>query len=610
MKKLAFVLAICLFNLLSENVKAQLIDIPMAQPDNRFTVSAKRYWNSVGDEQYLFFVQNNTDQEYKLVIRVTLDLACYGRQTFNLGYTGEVYLKPRGLFIPSKDDNTHNFLGGNAESRLSCRIKDGNSYTFLKSAMFQMTDIVNVSQEKTKEAKRLEEEGQANLKAEEERKRLADEKKRIDEADRAKKLDEQKKVEEEKAKLVSTNTKSASSSDDFWNSDNKSNSKSNSGSSSISSLPDFFKTTDGKYWKKTGDKLQQIGYDDYMALQLQRKKELDQSPAEKKLSPEEQKKLVDQIVADNNTAFNNYFKTFDDISRKFELDNQSMAAGRAVKETKRALDENSLLGNKYQSVDQLMNEFNQKMANVNRMTTELTTQRNNQLFSATDARFNKPGYEASIGAGIKLIGGIVNNAKAAKEKKEAQEQLQLQKQIALNKIAAEERKLLSDIRTDLFKRFTEAPYPTAASKIETPALYFFSYAYDPAQIGTKQAILYLSNVFVVNRYSDNTWPFKNSIVSELSKLTPYSEIMHGYYTSEAEAVSMRQGLNDIFIKTGGSITPFDYKGKKNAIATSATGPKDFWENGKKALLDSTQKKALADSTQKKAIKVKDSFWDN
>lgn len=65
-----------------------------------------------------------------------------------------------------------------------------------------------------------------------------------------------------------------------------------------SSLPEFFRTSDGKYFHKEGDVIKEVSYDEYMQMKrtaANKKKPEEQSP---KLSPEEQQKAIDDVIAD------------------------------------------------------------------------------------------------------------------------------------------------------------------------------------------------------------------------------------------------------------------------------------------------------------------------
>ncbi len=465
-----------------------------------------------------------------------------------------------------------------------------------------------------------------------ERKKIADDEKKKNDAiaaDKKKQEDasKQKQLEDEKKKQTEsgTNTKqqqpgntnattqktnssgaSSKADDDFWETGKKSNS-SNQAANTVntgvdnSKLPEFIRTTDGKYYHKEGDNIREVSYDQYMALKKQKAdQKTTQQNNSNKLTPEQQQKVLDDMMAKTKADQQRQEEFTNNLVAKTNQFSSALAASSQVEESKRELKENSTMQGSYQSVEQLMADFNQKMASINSTTATLNEQRNTYYNSMADAMYSDPGEEA-FNQGAKLIGGIINSAKEAKEKKQAQARLKAEKEAALARFKAEEAKMLTGIRTDLFKRFKEGGLPLSSTKVQANTIYYFAYGYNPAQLGSKQTTLYISNVFAIDRYSDGTWPFKNAIVNDLSKLTPYAETIHGYYLDKAEAESMRNGMIDIFVKTGGSITVFAYKGK-----TSSGGPKtgstDFWENGSKINRDSTSK-------EKKQVK-KDDFWNN
>ena len=404
---------------------------------------------------------------------------------------------------------------------------------------------------------------------------------------------------------TNTTASSSKSDDDFWETGTKSSSsnQNNTANSGIdkSKLPEFFRTTDGKYYHKDGDNIREVSYDQYMALKKQRAdKETTQQTNANKLTPEQQQKAVDDIMTKIKADQQRQEELANGLVTKTSQFGSALAISSQAEETKRELKENSSMQGSYQSVDQLMADFNQKMANINSNVATLNQQRNAYYNSMSDAMYSDPGEEA-FNQSAKLIGSIINNAKEAKEKKEAQARLKAEKDAALARLKLEETKMLTGIRTDLFQRFKEGGLPLSSTKVQANTIYYFAYAYNAAQLGSKETSLYISNVFAVDRYSDGTWPFKNTIVNEMAKLTPYREIIHGYYLDKAEAESMRKGMMDIFVKTGGSTTAFAYKGKTSREGSKG-GNTDFWENGSKPVSDSTSK-------EKKQVK-KDDFWNN
>ncbi len=427
-------------------------------------------------------------------------------------------------------------------------------------------------------------------------------------ADRKKKVTDQKvKVEEglntNKITKEKNDPNKNSADDDFWetgkkNVTTKKDVKSNN--TDAAQLPAFFKTSDGKYYKKdSNDKLQEIDYDGYMKMKLNKSEEDKKNKVlQTKSKQQEDQKAVDDLmvkIRKDQDANNQIYK---DIDRKFDLQKQGFAAVGAREEAKNNLKQLSTLSDSYQSVDQLMADFNQRMAQLNNSVKDLTYKKNQALNSSADAYFNTPDV-AAYGTGIKLVGGMINQAKEAKEKKRAQEELRQQKDAMVNNMIIEEKRLLSGIRTDLFSKFKEGNLPLSSANISENTIYYFAYAYDPAQLGLKNPTLFLSNVFAVNKYSDGTWPFKTSITTSIYKLTPYQEVLHGFYKNKDEAMSMQKAMQDVFAKTGGLISPINYKSKSTVSSSSSNT--DFWETGKKA------KEA---STKDKTPVKKEDFWNN
>ncbi len=384
--------------------------------------------------------------------------------------------------------------------------------------------------------------------------------------------------------------------DDFW-SDKKTS------SAGDTNLPDIAMSKDGKYYRKgANDKYEEIGQDDYYRLKKQKGEEkATLTAAEQKAKKEADLKAVDNMMVKIKKDQEDNANIYKEIDRRAGLQRQGYAAVGAREEARQNVKDISTLSGNYQSVEQLMADFNQKMSQLNNAVSDLTAKKNQALYSSADATFGTSSETAAYGEGIKLFGAMVNQAKEAKERKKAQEELKAQKEYMLNTMIAEEKRLLTAMRTDLFSRFKEGALPLSSTKLDAATIYYFVYAYNPAELGNKGAQLYISNVFPVSRYSDGTWPFKTSLTSDIAKLTPLSEIMHGYYTSMQEAEGMQVAMANVFRKTGGSIVPLSYKGKKPASSTGTGTKGDFWETGKKPVEPS--------SSDKKPAK-KDDFWNN
>lgn len=156
---------------------AQFKDIPVAQIDERFSVTPQRHWSKLGGyEEYRFSINNKTGDEYKLVVSVTLDLACFGSRSFTLGYNKVVYLKPHGRFDPLNDDYSHVFTSG-ADNNKDCRLPDGDSFTLYRGMRYTISNVVNITQEKAEAERTAREEKERKLREAEEAKAQAEVKK-------------------------------------------------------------------------------------------------------------------------------------------------------------------------------------------------------------------------------------------------------------------------------------------------------------------------------------------------------------------------------------------------------------------------------------------------
>lgn len=187
--------------------------IELHQADARFTIWAESHYNSVNDEYFYFYIQNNTNQRYDLVVNVTINSTCHAPKTFVLHVNDVVTLLPGGRFTP--DSDWEHILQGGSNAK-DCRVKKGNGYTFVSSIRYNYSNIVNVTERefKKEQAERLEKEKKIEaerLKREElERARLekeALEKKRREEAERERvrlekeRSDKMKADQDEKARL-------------------------------------------------------------------------------------------------------------------------------------------------------------------------------------------------------------------------------------------------------------------------------------------------------------------------------------------------------------------------------------------------------------------------
>jgi hypothetical protein len=432
------------------------------------------------------------------------------------------------------------------------------------------------------------------------------------------------KQDSEKEKATSNNQQSSqntakgktipgnkSADDDFW-SDKSSTKTTTNGSAgnvvpeqaSHKNLPDFVRTTDGGYFQRGADgKFRQVSADEYQQAKKQvanSKTQPQKEPEQPKITPEEfgaqaSKNFRDQ-VAQNNAIYEN-------IDRKFDMYKQNFYHAQAIQSGKENLAGLSRLEGNYSSVQELEAEFNQKYNSIRGEVNNLEQARNSQLNNAVTSTFNGNSTEQAIGQGMQVIGSMINNAQAAKERKEAQAALKLERDRQLAAMAASKTRARIELRTKLVQSFPDGGTPLSSHKVTLPEVYVFAYVNDKATFNNEQALVSLSNVFPVQQYSDGTYPYKTTILNKLKGFAPGEITLVGYYGDKARAEEMRNAFINLAAKSELAVRPFTVKTVPGSTSTGSKGSTgDFWETGKKA--------TTKPNDTLRAEKKKDTFWDN
>jgi len=267
------------------------------------------------------------------------------------------------------------------------------------------------------------------------------------------------------------------------------------------------------------------------------------------------------------------------FQNKVEASFQSYYAAKAATEAKSNLKANSTLDGNYNSVAELEADFNVKYRAIAGDANNLREAQNNQLQSNYNYYFNDADANGkALGQAAVGIGALLNEAKADREAKEARERLKQEREAQLAKIKAEQIAQRLALRNKFISQFPDGGIPLSSHKINIDELYYFSYSFDPATISNETPQILLTNVFPIDRYSDQTWPFKNSITKELSKAATNENItLMGYYTSKVLAEQMRNSFITIAGKCEMKTIAFTYKGKQTSKTDSNN---DFWVNNK------------------------------
>ncbi|RXK80905.1 hypothetical protein [Filimonas effusa] len=208
-----------------------------------------------------------------------------------------------------------------------------------------------------------------------------------------------------------------------------------------------------------------------------------------------------------------------------------------------------------------------------------------------------------------VINGVTNGLIAILKQNQEAKQRRLDEEdrqrelLAQQQEAARQKELAKEqniqMRTTLFAEFKPKEIPLSSSPEKANQLFYFIYAYDAANVRQDNITVFISNVFEIGRYADGTWPFRNTISTEIKSLTPFSETMHGYYYSREDAEKMRQSFTEMLQANNGvSIKEVSYKGKPAAANAGTTA--DFWDTGKSKTSAGENANSTKSSTEKSA----------
>lgn len=286
-----------------------------------------------------------------------------------------------------------------------------------------------------------------------------------------------------------------------------------------------------------------------------------------------------------------------------QLNNDLRAMGsynQGIEANKQRLNEVSQLSGNYNSIEEIEKEFASKMSSIKGITNSIESQQNSKLNYAVASKFNANPTEMAVGQGIKLVGSIINGAKAAKDAREAAEALRLQKEAEIKRFEEEKRKAILGMRNELFKKFPDGNPPPPGFKTDKSIIYFFSYITEKSKIEEPIPSIVVTSIFPVEKFEDGTFPYKSTILNKLNGLAPGNISIVGHFDNPERAEEIRKLFVRLSESSQFNVRQVQLKTNiKPATGSPVRSSADFWENGKKP--DST--------LDKKKIK-KDSFWEN
>ncbi|MEN2416189.1 hypothetical protein [Flavobacterium mesophilum] len=457
MEKRIIILISSLF--LNITVFAQRISIPVSQTDSRFTFSVERSSTMAGgSEYYYFYVQNNTNIDYKLNFEITLELACAGTKTISLrtGVSDFLHLAPGGKY-DSKNQAQFIYFG-----KKECAIPVGNKdYTLFKGISYSISNVVDLVKEKEDAATKRKAEDDARAKA-----------------------------------------------------------KPASRAETVQQNPSQQKT------EKSGPGNQQISKNSIIT----------QSNA----------------IGTNNIGLSEKVKVngqYVQVFRQNGVPYLRNEDGSFHQTTEEAYNQISAASDK-KAQPQTLQEI-QKQQNDPQILKISQDYARNQQYQAERAEIITKGV-TDLG---NLVGGWIQQNQAEKARKEAlreqRAEEERQRQYALD--------LKISNRKNAFSQLPSKDIPLSSQE-KAASIYYFVYSYNNLD-NENGASAYISNVFEIGTYNDGTRAYTATVKNDIAGLSPYAEVLHGYYYTAQQADEKRQELIDILQSSGVAIYDVLYKGK-------------------------------------------------
>ena len=160
--------------------------------------------------------------------------------------------------------------------------------------------------------------------------------------------------------------------------------------------------------------------------------------------------------------------------------------------------------------------------------------------------------------------------KSRQEREEREEREEEKKRIRAEneRMEREERERKISNRSIIINKYHPKEIPLS-SREKATKIFYFIYAYDHTNLNQEYgATVYVSNVFEIGTFNDGTRAYTSTVKNEIINLTPYNEVLHGYYYSEAEAENLRKSFINLLKSNGVSINNIFYKGKPGTKTTT------------------------------------------
>lgn len=200
---------------------------------------------------------------------------------------------------------------------------------------------------------------------------------------------------------------------------------------------------------------------------------------------------------------------------------------------------------------------------------ERNAQESNRILGLSPTNTNKTTEQVASEGLWSLADAWVQSRQERLEREEREEE---RKRIRAEneRIEKENRQRIINNRSIIINKFNAKDIPLS-SREKASKIYYFIYSFENNNLNQEYgATVYVSNVFEIGTFNDGTRAYTSTVKNEIINLTPFNEVLHGYYYSEAEAESIRKSFIELLKNNGVSIINISYKGKLGTKTATTT----------------------------------------
>lgn len=278
--------------------------------------------------------------------------------------------------------------------------------------------------------------------------------------------------------------------------------------------------------------------------------------------------------SDNESDFEKELNNALVFGQKLESSYYSMVE---VEKNRNELNELSTLKGNFNSVEEIEMAFQEKFNKIAGAVDKTIKSENESMANDISTMNHLLGGDESIGQGVGLVAGLLNNIGAEQRKKEYEELLRKQKEEQIRRLKSMKASQVVEVRKALLETFPDGGLPTSSKSIENQVIYIFSYSTNQYSFIKDKPILSVTNVFTITRNEAGMWPFKNTLIKELQSHFNNEDIpiILGFFTSEKDANSLRDSFLYLASQCDFNLK---YSTYSNKTKINGNNDNDFWEN--------------------------------